>query len=269
MKDLILNNGVKMSQLGMGVYQLRPEEAVDAIRQAIDLGYTSFDTAVLYGNEKEVGEAIRQSGQKREKFFVTTKLWNTDQGYDSTLRAFEESDKRLGLGYVDLYLIHWPGKDKYVETYRAMERLLKEGRVRAIGVSNFNQHHLETLMEETEIVPAVNQIELHPLFSQRQLVAWCQSQGIAVEAWRPIAQGRVMDIPLLQELGKKYGKTPVQITLRWHVEHGVIVIPKSGQPERMAANADIWDFSLTPEEVERIDALDTGCRLSNDPETYF
>ena len=201
--------------------------------------------------------------------FITTKLWNSDQGYDKTLAAFDKSNKTLGLDYVDLYLIHWPGKELFVETYKAMERLLKEGRVRAIGVSNFKIHHLETLMQETDIVPAVNQVELHPDFSQPELREWCQSRGIAIEAWRPISKGAVNEEPVICDIAKAHGKTPVQVALRWHLQHDIIVIPKSVHQDRIISNAQLWDFELTQEEMQRMDALDRNNRLSSDPDVYF
>lgn len=264
-----LNNGVLMPQLGLGVYKTQEgEEVKNAVRWALEAGYRSIDTAALYENEAGVGEAIRESGLPREEIFVTTKVWNTDQGYEQTLKAFETSRKKLGLEYVDLYLVHWPGRDKFIDTYRALEKLLAEGLVRAIGVSNFKEHHLERLMAETNVVPAVNQVEFHPRLRQKPLHDYCKAKGIALEAWAPLMKGQ-LDLPVLVRLAEKYGKTPAQIVLRWHIQLGVIVIPKSVHRERIVSNADVFDFELTPEEMAKIEGLDENHRFGKDPDEFL
>jgi diketogulonate reductase-like aldo/keto reductase len=264
-----LNNGVEMPQLGLGVYKAKEgEEVKNAVRWAIEAGYRHIDTAALYENETGVGEAIRESGVPREEIFVTTKVWNTDQGYEKTLKAFETSRKKLGFDYVDLYLVHWPGRDKFVDTYRALEKLLAEGLVRAIGVSNFKEHHLERLLQETDIVPAVNQVEFHPRLQQKSLHAYCKAKGIALEAWAPLMKGN-LDHPVLLRLAEKYGKTPAQVVLRWHIQLGVIAIPKSVRRERIVSNADIFDFELTAEEMADIGAMDENHRYGMDPDEFL
>jgi diketogulonate reductase-like aldo/keto reductase len=264
----VLNNGVKMPWLGLGVWKAKDgEEVTGAVRSAIESGYRSIDTAAVYGNEVGVGEGIRQAGIDRDQLFITTKVWNADQGYDSTLKAFDESVKRLGIGTLDLYLIHWPVKGKYVETWRALEKLYRDGYVRAIGVSNFHTHHLEDLRQNSEIIPAVNQVEFHPLLTQKELLAYCQENGIQMEAWSPLMQGN-LDHPLLVELGQKYGKSPAQIIIRWDLEKKVVTIPKSITPARIAQNADVFDFSLSAEDVEKINALNANKRFGADPDNF-
>jgi len=237
------------------------------VAAALKVGYRSVDTAAIYKNEEGVGRAIRASGVPREQVFVTTKVWNRDQGYDSTIRAFEESLSRLGMDYVDLYLIHWPVKEKYKETYRAMEELYEQGRVRAIGVCNFQIHHLEDLMGSCRIKPMVNQVELHPLLTQKPLLEFCRKEGIQVESWRPLMDGK-LDLPLLQELAAKYGKTPAQIVIRWHLQHGLVTIPKSVRESRIRENADVFDFELEPEDMNRIDDLNENRRTGPDPDNF-
>lgn len=262
----VLNNGVKMPRLGLGVWKVTdPGDVERAIRAAVQTGYRSIDTASFYKNEAEVGQAIRSCGVPREELFITTKIWNEDQGYDKTLAAFEESRKRLGLDVVDLLLIHWPGKDKYIDTWRAFEKLYREGFVRAIGVSNFQIHHLDKLIEASEIVPAVNQVEFHPLLTQKELLAYTKEKGIQLEAWSPLMQGN-LDQPALKEIAAKYGKTPAQVVLRWDLQHGVVTIPKSITPSRIAENADIFDFELTAEDMDRIDSLNRNHRFGPDPD---
>ncbi|MED1796046.1 aldo/keto reductase [Brevibacillus nitrificans] len=264
----VLNNGVKMPWLGLGVWKAKDgEEVTGAVRSAIESGYRSIDTAAVYGNEVGVGEGIRQAGIDRDQLFITTKVWNADQGYDSTLKAFDESVKRLGIETLDLYLIHWPVKGKYVETWRALEKLYRDGYVRAIGVSNFHTHHLEDLRQNSEIIPAVNQVEFHPLLTQKELLGYCQENGIQMEAWSPLMQGN-LDHPLLVELGQKYGKSPAQIIIRWDLEKKVVTIPKSITPARIAQNADVFDFSLTAEDVEKINALNENKRFGADPDNF-
>jgi len=262
----LLNNGVKMPRLGLGVWKVTdPGDVERAIHAAVQTGYRSIDTASFYKNEAEVGQAIRSCGVPREELFITTKIWNEDQGYDKTLAAFEESRKRLGLEVVDLLLIHWPGKDKYIDTWRAFEKLYREGFVRAIGVSNFQIHHLDKLIEASEIVPAVNQVEFHPLLTQKELLAYTKEKGIQLEAWSPLMQGN-LDQPVLKEIAAKYGKTPAQVVLRWDLQHGVVTIPKSITPSRIAENADIFDFELTAEDMDRIDSLNQNHRFGPDPD---
>jgi diketogulonate reductase-like aldo/keto reductase len=264
----VLHNGVRMPWLGLGVYKAQEgEEVVRAVRTALEAGYRSIDTAKLYENEEGVGRAVRESGIPREELFITTKVWNSDQGYERTLAAFETSMRKLGLEVLDLYLVHWPVKGKYKETWRALEKLYKEGRVRAIGVSNFQPHHLDDLMADAEIKPMINQVELHPLLTQKPLLAYCKEHGIQVEAWRPIMRGE-LNVPALLDLAAKYGKTPAQIVLRWDLQNGVVVIPKSVRPERIRENADLFDFELTAEDMQAIDRLNENRRLGPDPDNF-
>lgn len=265
-----LHNGVKMPYFGLGVYKVEDgSEVIQTVKTALEVGYRAIDTAALYDNEEGVGQAIKESGIPREDIFITTKVWNTDQGYENTLKAFDTSMNKLGLDYLDLYLIHWPGKDKYVETWHALEKLYKEGRVRAIGVSNFHIHHLQTLMEQSDEKPVINQVELHPYLSQKELITFCQNEGIAVEAWSPLGRGRLLNDPTLVEIGKKYGKTAAQVTLRWHLQNEVIVIPKSVTPSRIKENAEIFDFELTEEEMKKIDSLNKNERTGKDPDEFL
>lgn len=279
---LNLNNGVNMPALGLGVFLSSPEETAGAVETAIRDGYRLIDTAAAYRNERQVGEGIRRSGIDRSEIFVTTKLWMTQYGYDEALRAFETSNRKLGLDYVDLYLIHWPMPadfEKTVAAYRAAEKLLADGRVRAIGVSNFNADHIDRLMAQANVMPAVNQIELHPFFAQPKLCRFLNERGIVVQAWSPIGgvyprnrktgkdgASSPLEHPTIKDLAQKHGKTPAQIVLRWHMEHGFSAIPKSVRPERIAENIGIFDFALSPEELGSIDALDTGTRAGGDPE---
>lgn len=263
----VLNNGVKMPWLGLGVWKAREGNETLAVRSAIEAGYRSVDTATVYGNEEGVAEGIRQSGIDRDQLFITTKLWNADQGYETTLKAFDTSMKKLGLDTLDLYLVHWPVKGKFVETWKAMEKLYREGFVRAIGVSNFQIHHLEELRQNSEITPVVNQVEYHPLLTQKELHAYCKERHIQLEAWSPLMQGN-LDHPLLIELGQKYGKSPAQIIIRWDLENQVVTIPKSITPERIRKNADVFDFSLSAEDIEKISALNQNKRFGPDPDNF-
>jgi diketogulonate reductase-like aldo/keto reductase len=264
-----LYNGVKMPWLGFGVFKVKDgDEVVDAVKTAIQAGYRSIDTAKAYNNESGVAQGIRESGIAREDLFITTKVWNSDQGYESTLAAFEESMKRLDLEYLDLYLIHWPVKGKYKDTWRAMEKLHKEGRIRAIGVSNFQIHHLEDLMMDASVKPAVNQVELHPLLTQTELRNYCSKHEIQIEAWSPLGQGNLMDHPLLQDIAAKYGKSPAQVILRWDLQNGIVTIPKSVTPERIRANTELYDFELTAEEIEQINGLNEDKRFGSDPDNF-
>ncbi|GGJ73385.1 diketogulonate reductase-like aldo/keto reductase [Anoxybacillus voinovskiensis] len=266
----VLHNGVKMPWVGLGVYKVQEgEEVVQAVKTALEIGYRHIDTAAFYQNEEGVGRAVKESGVPREELFITTKVWNSDQGYDTTLKAFEESLKKLDLAYIDLYLVHWPVKGKYKETYKALEKLYKDGLVRAIGVSNFQIHHLQDLMETCEIKPMVNQVEYHPRLTQKALHMFCKENGIQLEAWSPLMRGgELLNEPVLVEIGKKYGKTPAQVILRWDLQNEVVTIPKSVTPQRIKENADIFDFELTAEEMEAIDLLNQEKRIGPDPDNF-
>ncbi|GAA1511233.1 aldo/keto reductase [Streptomyces albidochromogenes] len=269
--SLTLNNGVEMPQLGFGVWQVPDDEAEKAVDTAIQAGYRSIDTAAIYENETGTGKAIAASGVAREELFVTTKLWNSEQGFDSTLRAFDASLAKLGLDYVDLYLIHWPmpSKDTYLDTYRAFEKIYADGRAKAIGVSNFLPEHLERLIGETSVVPAVNQIELHPQLQQAASRAFHAQHGIATEAWSPLGQGKgLLDVPTVVAVARKHGKTPAQAVLRWHLQTGNVVIPKSVTPSRIEENIDVFDFELDADDLAAFAALDEGKRLGPDPATF-
>jgi diketogulonate reductase-like aldo/keto reductase len=266
--DITLGNGLRIPQLGFGVWQVPDDTVVEVVSHALAAGYRSIDTAAAYGNEEGVGEALRRSGLKREDVFVTSKLANPDQGYDATLRAFDASLERLGLDELDLYLIHWPmpTRDLYVPTWKAMERLYAEGRVRAIGVSNFQRPHLERVMEEGGIAPMVNQIELHPLLTQERLRAFDAEHNIATEAWSPLGHGELLSHPLITELAQAHERGPAQILLRWHIQLGNVVIPKSVTPERIRSNFEVFDFELSEEEMARISALNENHRFGPDPD---
>ncbi|MGH3962308.1 MAG: aldo/keto reductase [Pseudonocardiaceae bacterium] len=267
---MTLNNGVQIPQLGFGVFQVPPEETERVVSLALETGYRSIDTAAAYGNEEGVGRAITSAGLARAEVFVTTKLWNAHHGYDQALRAFDVSARRLGLDIVDLYLIHWPvpAADKYVETWKALEKLASDGRVRAIGVSNFTADHLRRLIAETGTVPAVNQVELHPAFPQAELRAVHAAHGIVTEAWSPLAQGAVLSDATITGLADRQGVTPAQVVLRWHLQIGNIVIPKSVTPARIRENIDVFGFELSPDDLAAIAALNTGRRLGADPATF-
>ncbi|GAA4345001.1 diketogulonate reductase-like aldo/keto reductase [Actinomadura luteofluorescens] len=267
--DLI--DGTAMPQLGFGVFQVGDDEAESAVAVALRNGYRSIDTASVYGNEEGVGRALRASELPREELFITSKVWNSDQGYDATLRAYEASLRRLGLEYLDLYLIHWPmpGRDMYVETWRALERLKHDGRVRSIGVSNFTVPTLRRVLDEADVVPAVNQIELHPYFQQDGMRAFHRDHGIRTEAWAPLGQGHgLLDDPALDRIAGAHGRTPAQIALRWHLEIGNVVIPKSATPSRIAENIDVFGFRLTPDDMKTLGEMDKGVRFGPDPATF-
>jgi len=268
---LELNDGQAIPQLGFGVFQVPPEETAQPVRFALQTGYRSIDTAEAYHNEAGVGQAIAASGLGREEIFVTTKLWNDDQGYESALSTFRQSLERLATDYVDLYLIHWPApaRGRYVETWKAFCQLKQEGRARSIGVSNFTIEHLERIIEATGVVPVVNQIELHPRFAQAELRSFHAERGIVTEAWSPLARGgELLDEPVLGEIAAAHQRTPAQVVLRWHVQLGNVVIPKSVTPARIEENSRIFDFSLSEDEMEAIGQLDSGRRIGPDPTTF-
>ena len=266
-----LNNGIEMPQLGFGVFLVPPDEVVEPVRVALDAGYRLIDTATLYGNEEGVGRAIRDSGVPRNDIFVTTKVWNSDQGYDSTLRAFDESLRLLGLDVLDLYLIHWPvpAKDRYRETWRALEKLYADGRVRAIGVSNFTVEHLQRLLADATEVPAVNQVELHPGFPQEELRAFHDTHGIITESWSPLGRGQgLLEQQAVQGIAAAHRRTPAQVVLRWHLQLGLVVIPKSAHAERIRANFDVFDFALTDDEMATLSAVTSPGRIGPDPDAF-
>ena len=265
-----LNNSVKMPGLGFGVFKVEDgAQVINAVKDALKAGYKSIDTAAVYGNEEGVGKAIKEGGVDRKELFITTKVWNADQGYDTTLKAFDTSMKKLGLDYLDLYLIHWPGKNKYKDTWKALEKLYKDGHIRAIGVSNFQPHHLDDLLETAEVVPAVNQIEYHPWLTQAEALKYCKSKGIFVEAWSPLAKGGdLFNEEVLKSIAKKYGKTPAQVVLRWDIQNEVITIPKSVHNDRIIENTKVFDFSLTAEEMAGIEGLNRNKRTGPDPDVF-
>ncbi|MEL6811107.1 MAG: aldo/keto reductase [Bacteroidota bacterium] len=265
MVEFTLNNNVKMPSIGLGVLFAKNDgEVENAVRYAIQSGYRKIDTASAYGNEEGVGKGISESGIRRNDLFLTTKVWNTEQGYDQTLFSFEQSLKRLQMDYIDLYLIHWPVKNKYKETYRAMERLYNEERVRAIGVCNFSVLQLEDLMQHSQIIPALNQVEIHPHLSQMELWEFSTQHHIQLEAWRPIMMGEVLEIPELVAIGRSHSKSAVQIALRWLIQRGVAVIPKSVKPQRIVENIKLFDFELTLDEMRIIEGLNKDRRLGED-----
>jgi diketogulonate reductase-like aldo/keto reductase len=268
-----LHNGVKMPWFGIGVFKVEEgPELVNAVKFAIKHGYRSIDTAAIYENEEGVGQAIREGIKEasipREELFITSKVWNSDLGYESTIAAYETSLKKLDLEYLDLYLIHWPVEGKYKEAWRALETLYKEGRVKAIGVSNFQVHHLEDLMNDAEIKPMVNQVEYHPRLTQKEIQAFCQEHGIQLEAWSPLMQGQLLDNLVLQEIANKYNKTIAQVILRWDLQNGVVTIPKSTKEHRIVENSTIFDFELTKEEMQRINELNQNHRVGPDPDNF-
>ena len=265
-----LNDGVKIPQLGFGVFQIPPEDTVETTLTALETGYRHIDTAAAYQNEAQVGQAFRSSGLDRDEVFVTTKCFNDDHGFENAKRAFSDSLERLELDFVDLYLIHWPvpSQDRYIETWRALIELRDEGLIRSIGVSNFQADHLRHLVEETDVTPSVNQIELHPLLQQAGLRREHADRGIVTEAWSPIAQGAVLDNPALGEIAEAHDKTVAQVVLRWHLQLGNVVFPKSVTPERIAENFEVFDFHLSDDELAAIEALDAGERIGPDPDTF-
>ncbi|MCD7035189.1 aldo/keto reductase [Metabacillus sp. GX 13764] len=264
-----LHNGVKMPWFGLGVWKAENgDEVANAVKTAIQSGYLSIDTAAAYKNEDGVGRGIKESGANREDLFITTKVWNADQGYDSTLAAFDESMKKLGLDYLDLYLIHWPVEGKYKDTWKAMEKLYKDGKVKAIGVCNFQIHHLKDLMEEAEVAPMVNQVEYHPQLAQKDLLQFCKDNQIQLEAWSPLMQGKLLDNPVLQEIATKHSKSTAHVILRWDLQNGVVTIPKSVKEHRIKGNAEVFDFELSREDMEKIDSLNKDERIGPDPDNF-
>lgn len=264
-----LHNGVKMPYLGLGVFQSEEgSEVVNAVKHAIRCGYRHIDTASMYKNEVGVGKGVRESSIPRSDVFVTTKLWNSDHGYDSTMKAFEQSLNRLGFDYIDLYLIHWPVAGKFNDTWKAFEEIYASGRAKAIGVSNFHVHHIQKLMETASIKPMVNQIEFHPELQQPSLTTFCKENEIQVQAWSPLMRGKVAEMKELTQIGEKYGKTPVQVALRWNLQNGIITIPKSVKQDRIENNSNIFDFEISNEDMKAIDALDKNARLGPDPDNF-
>lgn len=268
MNVVTLNNGLKMPQLGFGVWQVEDDQATVAVTKAIETGYRSIDTAMVYQNETGVGKAIQQTSVPREELFITTKVWNSDQGYENTLRAFEESLERLGLEYVDLYLIHWPTPkyDEYVDTYKALEKLYHDGRVKAIGVCNFEIEHLERILKECDVKPVLNQVECHPYLAQPEMKEFCAKHDILVEAWSPLEQGGdVLKDAVIQQIAEVHRKSPAQVVLRWHIQNGTIVIPKSVTPSRIEENFQVFDFELSQEEMTEINELNRNRRKGPAP----
>ena len=268
-----LHNGVEMPWFGLGVFKVEDgSDTVESVRTAIVNGYRSIDTAAIYGNEVGVGQGIREAleetGLSREDLFITSKVWNSELGYDSALAAFEESLQKLDLDYLDLYLIHWPVAGKYKDAWRALEKLYKDGRVKAIGVSNFQIHHLEDVMADAEVVPMVNQVEYHPRLTQVELHEFCKAHKIQLEAWSPLMKGEILDHPVLEEIAMKTEKTPAQVILRWDLQNGVVTIPKSIKEHRIIQNSQVFDFELTDEDMERISALNENHRTGADPDNF-
>jgi 2,5-diketo-D-gluconate reductase A len=268
--NIRLNNGVEIPQLGFGVFQIEPKDTKQATLAALEVGYRHIDTAEMYGNEKEVGEAVRESGVDRDDVFVTSKLNNGFHAYEDALGAFDGTLKDLGFDYLDLFLIHWPLPEvgDFVETWKAMEEIYRSGRVKAVGVSNFQRHHLQRLFDETQTVPAVNQIEVHPYLVQDDLRAFGAQNDIATEAWSPIARGEVLDDPTLTRIAERHRRTTAQVTLRWHLQRGDIVFPKSVNRDRMQENLDVFGFELSKDEIDEISGLDRGLRIGPDPDTF-
>lgn len=264
-----LRNGVQMPYLGLGTYQSdNDQEVVDAIKSALQLGYRHIDTAAAYKNEEGVGKGIRESGLNRSEIFLVTKVWNSDQGYEETLKAFDASLERLGVDYLDLYLIHWPVEGKYKDSWRALEYLYAQKKIRAIGVSNFLKHHLEDLMSDCTVVPMVNQMEFHPHLVQQDLIDFCADNGVQYESWSPFMQGKVFELDICADLASKYHKSVAQIILRYNLQKGVVAIPKSVHAKRIASNADIFDFELSDADITFLDGLETGERSGPDPDNF-
>ena len=268
--SIVLNDGSVIPRLGFGVFQVPPGDAAAAVTSALEVGYRSIDTAAVYANEAGVGDAVRKSGLDRDEVYLTSKLWNSEQGYDSTLRAFDATMAELDMDYLDLYLIHWPvpAADRYVDTFRAMQEIKSQGRVGSIGVSNFTREHLERLIGETGEIPVLNQVELHPSLAQPELRAFHAEHGIATEAWAPLGQGSELKDPTIGSIAAEVGRSPAQVIIRWHLQLGNVVIPKSVTPSRIEENFDVFSFELSFEQMQLIAALDTGSRLGPDPATF-
>lgn len=270
--NIALNDGNTIPQLGFGVFQVDPVETERIVTEALEVGYRHIDTATIYQNEDGVGRALAKSGIDRDELFITTKLWNDDQGTDTAHAAIDRSLEQLGLDYVDMYLIHWPkaAENKYVESWLALEEMKAAGKTKSIGVSNFNPVHLEELFAKSDTVPTLNQIELHPKLTQTDLRTFCAEHNIAVESWAPLGQGKydLFNEPAVADAATAHGKTGAQVVIRWHLQHGLIVFPKSNRIERMRENFDVFDFTLSADEMASIDALDSGLRLGSDPETF-
>lgn len=267
---IALNDGARIPQVGLGVWQTPNDEAAPAVKAALSAGYRHVDTAAVYENEEGVGEGIRQSGIDRSEIYLTTKLWNTEQGYDQTLKAFDASLKRLGTDYVDLYLIHWPSAHRglFVDTWKAFVKLKEEGRAKSIGVSNFYPEHIEKIVAQTGVVPVINQIELHPDFQQREARAFHEKHGIATQSWSPLGQGKLLGHPAIADIATKLGRTPAQVIIRWHIDNGLVVIPKSVTPSRINENFKVFDFKLSAEDLDTLNGLDdAGARIGPDPKT--
>ncbi|MGE7022914.1 aldo/keto reductase [Solibacillus cecembensis] len=267
-----LNNGINMPGMGLGVFQVANDATAEIVKNAIEVGYRSIDTAAIYGNEAGVGEGIKQAlasmNLKREDLFITSKVWNAGLSYDETVAAYEESLQKLGLEYLDLYLIHWPGKNKYAESWTALEDLYKAGKIKAIGVCNFNISHLQDLLKTARVTPVINQVEFHPRLQQVELRAFCKEHNIQLEAWAPLMQGGLLEDSTIAEIAKKYGKSISQVILRWDIQNGVVTIPKTVSKERMVQNASIFDFSLTEEELQIINAMNLEKRVGPDPAEF-
>ncbi|WP_341301155.1 aldo/keto reductase [Lysinibacillus sp. FSL H8-0500] len=274
MGNVTLNNGLEMPLVGYGVFRVpEGDDLAEAVKTAITKGFRSIDTAQVYRNEESVGRGIRAAIEEglvtREELFITSKVWNDGLSYEETLAAYESSLEKIGLDYLDLYLVHWPGiDDNYIDVYKALEKIYQDGRVRSIGVSNFHVHHLENLLKETTVIPVINQIEFHPHLTQKEVRAYCKDKGIQVEAWSPLMNGSLLEEALIQELAAKYDKTPAQIVLRYDVQCHVVTIPKTMTPTRMVENLDVFDFALTEEEMSQLDALNDGRRCGPDPEKF-
>ncbi len=271
MKHVKLNDNQQIPALGLGTYRLvEPDEVFQAVKTAIDVGYRHFDTADIYGNHVQLGNTFKQLNIDRSQIWITSKIWNTDHGYHNTFKVYDRILNELQTDYLDLFLIHWPGfTNSFLDTWQAMIELKQQNRVRSIGVSNFLIKHLQTLIKETSVLPSVNQIELHPYLIDWELVEFCQQHNIAIESWSPILKGQIANDPVLKQIGEKYNKTAVQVTLRWHIQHGFIAIPKSAKPERIRENFDIWDFQLSQQDMKTIDNLNRGYRRGPDPNTFF
>jgi len=264
-----LNNGYEIPNLGLGTFRLTDKkEILSSVTYALEIGYRHIDTAAIYQNENEIGTAIKQSGIKRQDIFITSKLWNSEQGYEKTLKAFDETLNKLQTDYLDLYLIHWAVKDKYIETWKAFEELYSKGVIKSIGVSNFQIHHLDDLLNNSKIKPAVNQIELHPLLTQIELRNYCNDKNIYVESWSPIAKGKILNEETLLKIAKKHNKTAAQIIIRWHIENNLIVIPKSATLARIKENFEVYDFKLDNQDILEINMMNKNQRIGHDPDNF-